>query len=209
MKLFYSPGSCSLAPHIVMSELGMAYELEAVDLRKKTTASGIDFQTINAKGSVPALKLDSGEVLTEGAVIMQYLADQKPQHNLLPKFGSMERYRAQEMLNFIATDLHKNFSPLWGAGMISKTSEGQSEIISFFKTVLHNKIAFAAQKLDSNNFLLGNDFSIVDAYFFTVMSWAKIKDVDYSKHLNLISYMTRVASRPSVERAMREEGLIK
>lgn len=209
MKLFYSPGACSLAPHIVMSELNMAYEIEAVDLRQKTTATGADFKMINSKGSVPALKLESGDVLTEGAVIMQYIADQKPEGNLFPKFGSMERYRAQEMLNFIATDLHKNFSPLWGAGMICKTTEGQNDLVGFYKTALQNKMAFAAEKLGTNDYLMGKDFSIVDAYFFTVMSWAKMKEVDYSKHTNLVNYMARVASRPAVQKAMREEGLIK
>jgi glutathione S-transferase len=161
------------------------------------------------KGSVPALKLESGDVLTEGAVIMQYLADQKPETNLFPKFGSMERYRAQEMLNFISTELHKNFTPLWITPMISASTEAQTDITSFYKASLLQKMDFASQKLGSNAFLMGNDFSIVDAYFFTVMSWAKFKEVDYTKFTNLVNYMERVASRPSVQKAMKEEGLIK
>jgi len=209
MKLFYSPGACSLAPHIVMSELNMAYEIESVDLRKKTTATGADFKMINAKGSVPALKLESGDVLTEGAVILQYLADQKPEAGLMPKFGSMERFRMQEMLHFVSTELHKNFSPLWGAAMICKTTEGQTDLVDFYKTALQTKMAFASEKLGTNDFLMGKEFSIVDAYFFTVMSWAAYKEVDYSKHTNLVKYMERVGSRPSVQKAMREEGLIK
>jgi len=209
MKLFYSPGACSLAPHIVMSELNMAYEIEAVDLRKKTTATGADFKAINVKGSVPALKLESGDILTEGAVIMQYLADQKPEAGLMPKFGSLERYRAQEMLNFIATDLHKGFTPLFITTMISGSTEAQTDITNFYKSSLLMKMELASEKLGTNDFLMGKDFTVVDAYFFTVMTWAKYKEVDYSKFTNLVSYMERVASRPSVQKAMKEEGLIK
>lgn len=208
MKLFYSPGACSLAPHIVMSELNMAYEIEAVDLRAKKTATGADFKAINHKGSVPALKLDSGDVLTEGAVISQYLADQK-EGQLFGKFGTMERVRVQEMLNFVATDLHKNFSPFWAVGMMTQSTEAQAEVVKFYKGVLSAKFAFVSEKLGTNDYITGNDFTIADAYLFTVMSWAKIKEVDYSQHTNLVNYMTRVASRPAVQKAMREEGLIK
>lgn len=209
MKLFYSPGACSLAPHIVMAELNMAYEIEAVDLRKKTTATGADFTAINPKGSVPALKLESGDIMTEGGILIQYLADQKPEANLFAKFGSMERYRTQEMINFISTDLHKNFTPLWITPMISKSTEGQSDITAFYKTVLMSKMSFVAEKLGNNDYIMGKDFTIADAYLFTVMSWAAFKEVDYSKHTNLVNYMARVAARPAVQKAMREEGLLK
>lgn len=209
MKLFYSPGACSLAPHIVMAELNMAYEIEAVDLRKKTTATGADFKAINPKGSVPALKLESGDIMTEGGILIQYLADQKPEMNLFAKFGSMERYRTMEMINFISTDLHKNFTPLWITPMISKTTECQTDITSFYKTVLQSKMSFVADKLGNNDYIMGKDFTIADAYLFTVMSWAAFKEVDYSKHTNLVNYMARVAARPAVQKAMKEEGLIK
>lgn len=209
MKLFYSPGACSLAPHIVMAELNMAYEIESVDLRAKKTATGADFKTINVKGSVPALKLESGDVLTEGAVISQYLADQKPESTLFAKFGSFERYRMQEMLNFIATDLHKNFTPLWITGMISQSADAQNDVVAFYKGALSAKIGFVAEKLGNNDYIMGKDFTIVDAYLFTVMNWAKMKEIDYSKHTNLVNYMNRVATRPAVQKAMKEEGLIK
>lgn len=209
MKLFYSPGACSLAPHIVMAELNMAYEIEAVDLRAKKTATGADFKAINVKGSVPALKLESGDVLTEGAVISQYLADQKPESGLFAKFGTLERVRTQEMLNFIATDLHKNFTPLFVTSMISKTPETQTDVTSFYKGAILHKLAFVSEKLGTNDYIMGKDFTIADAYLFTVVNWAKIKEIDYSQFANLTNYMTRVASRPAVQKAMREEGLIK
>jgi glutathione S-transferase len=209
MKLFYSAGACSLASHIVMAEMNMAYEIESVDLRTKVTATGADFKTINIKGSVPAIKLESGDILTEGAVILQYLADQKPETNLFAKFGSMERYRTQEMLNFISTDLHKNFGPLWMTPMICKTTEGQNDLTAFYKSVLTSKFAFVSEKLGTNDYIMGKDFTIADAYLFTVMNWAKMKEVDYSQFSNITNYMTRVASRPGVQKALREEGLIK
>lgn len=209
MKLFYSPGACSLAPHIVMAELNMAYEIESVDLRKKLTASGADFKAINPKGSVPALRLESGDIMTEGGILIQYLADQKPESNLFPKFGTMERYRTMEMINFISTDLHKNFTPLWITPMIAKSTDAQNEITAFYKMVLTSKFEIVADKLGSNDYIMGKDFTVADAYLFTVMSWAKMKEVDYSKHTNLVNYMARVASRPAVQKAMKEEGLIK
>lgn len=209
MKLFYSPGACSLAPHIVMAELNMAYEFESVDLRAKKTATGADYKQINSKGSVPALKLESGDVLTETAVIIQYLADQKPEANLVAKAGTFERYRMQEMLNFVATDLHKNFTPLWITGMISQSADTQNDVVNFYKGAVKHKMNFVAEKLGTNDFIMGKDFSIVDAYLFTVMSWAKFKEIDYSEHKNLVNYMERVAARPSVQKAMKEEGLLK
>lgn len=209
MKLFYSPGACSLAPHIVMAELNMAYEIESVDLRAKKTATGADFKTINVKGSVPALKLESGDIMTESGILIQYLADQKPEMNLFAKFGSMERYRTMEMINFISTDLHKNFTPLWITGMIAKSTEAQTEITTFYKNVLTAKIDFVAEKLGNNDYIMGKDFTIADAYLFTVMGWCAFKEVDYSKHSNLVNYMARVAARPAVQKAMKEEGLIK
>lgn len=209
MKLFYSPGACSLAPHIVMAELNMAYEIESVDLRAKKTATGADYKTINVKGSVPALKLESGDMMTETGILIQYLADQKPEMNLFAKFGSMERYRTMEMINFVSTDIHKNFTPLWITGMIAKSTEAQSEITSFYKNVLTAKLDFVAEKLGNNDYIMGKEFTIADAYLFTVMGWCAFKEVDYSKHTNLVNYMARVAARPAVQKAMKEEGLIK
>lgn len=209
MKLFYSPGACSLAPHIVMAELNMAYEVESVDLRKKITATGADFKMINPKGSVPALRLESGDIMTESGVLIQYLADQKPEAGLFAKFGSMERFRTQEMINFISTDLHKNFTPLWITSLIAKSTETQNDITTFYKAVLTQKLAFVSEKLGSNDYIMGKDFSIADAYLFTVMSWAKMKEIDLNQFSNLNNYMARMSARPAVQKAMREEGLIK
>jgi glutathione S-transferase len=207
MKLFYKSAACSLAPHIVMAELNMAYELEAVDLKLKTCASG-DFKKINPNGSVPALRTDSGEILTEGAVIMQYLADQVPEAGLMPKLGTMNRYRALEWLNFIATDLHKNYSPLFFAGMIVKQPDGQTEMKNYYMDLLGKKIAVAADRLGDNQFALGDAFTVVDAYLFTVLGWSKYVGVDLSRFTNIISYMGRIGERPAVMKALKEEGMI-
>lgn len=207
MKLFYKAAACSLAPHIVMAELNMVYELETVDLKTKECASG-DFRKINPNGSVPALKMESGEILTEGTVIMQYLADQMPEAKLMPKFGTLERYRCMEWLNFIATDLHKNYTPLFFAGMIVKNAEGNSELKKFYIEQLKNKIAVAANRLGNNEFVLGSQFTVADAYLFTVLGWSKYVGVDYSSHANIVAFMNRVGERPAVIRAMKEEGMI-
>ncbi len=207
MKLFYKSAACSLAPHIVMAELNMVYELEAVDLKTKTCASG-DFRKINPNGSVPALRMESGEILTEGTVIMQYLSDLKPEANMMPKTGTADRYRCLEWLNFIATDLHKNYSPLFFAGMIVKNVEGQAELKSYYVEMLRNKVAVAAERLGNRDFVLGTTFSIADAYLFTVLSWSKYVGVDLSAHTNITAYMTRIGERPSVVRAMKEEGIL-
>jgi glutathione S-transferase len=207
MKLFYKSAACSLAPHIVMAELNMIYELEAVDLKMKTCASG-DYKKINPNGSVPALRTDSGEILTEGAVIVQFLADQKPQAGLMPKLGTTDRYRALEWLNFIATDLHKNYSPLFFAGMIVKQPDGQNEMKNYYVDLLTKKIAVTSERLGDKQFALGNTFTVVDAYLFTVLGWSKYVGVDCSKFTNITSYMARVGERPAVLRAMKEEGMI-
>lgn len=207
MKLFYKSAACSLAPHIVMAELNMVYELEAVDLKSKACASG-DYRTINPNGSVPALKMESGEILTEATVIMQYLADQKPEAGLMPKLGTTDRYRALEWLNFIATDLHKNYTPLFFAGMIVKNAEGQAEMKKYYVELLGRKLEVASQRLGDKQFALGNTFTVVDAYLFTVLGWSKYVGLDVSKFANLTSYMSRVGERPSVMRAMKEEGMM-
>lgn len=207
MKLFYKSAACSLAPHIVMAELNMVYELEAVDLKTKACASG-DYRKINPNGSVPALRMESGDILSEGAVIMQYLADQKPESGLMPKLGTMDRYRCMEWLNFIATDLHKNYTPLFFAGMIVKNAEGQTEMKSHYVNLLQTKIAVAADRLGDKKFVMGDQFTIADAYLWTVLGWSKFVGVDFSKHANMTEYMARVGERPSVLRALKEEGIM-
>lgn len=207
MKLFYKAAACSLAPHIVMAELNMVYELEAVDIKTKQCASG-DYREINANGSVPALKMESGEILSEGAVIMQYLADHQPEAGLMPKLGTTERYRCMEWLNFIATDLHKNYTPLFFAGMIVKNAEGLAEMKKYYVEVLQNKIGVASKRLGNNEFVMGSQFTVADAYLFTVLGWSKYVGVDFSAYENIKTYMARVGERPSVVRAMKEEGML-
>jgi glutathione S-transferase len=207
MKLFYKAGACALAPHIVMAELNMVYEVEAVDLVTKTCASG-DFKKINPKGAIPALRMDNGEILTEGAVISQYLADQKMDSTMLPKFGTLERVRCLEWMNFIATDLHKNFGPLFGADRIMKNTEGKTELKAFYTETLKNKITFVSEKLANNDFLMGKTFTIADAYLFTVLNWTGHVGIDLTEWTNVKAYMNRVTERPAVMRAMKEEGMI-
>jgi len=208
MKLFYSPGSCALAPHIVMAELNMAYELEAVNLKDKTCASG-DYYKTNMKGSVPALKMDSGDILTEGAIISQYLADQKNDGTLLAKFGTIDRFRTLEWMNFIATDIHKNFSPLFSVERNYKTAETQNEVKNVFKTALTDKFNFIAEKLGQNDYLMGTEFTIADAYLFTCLTWTKYVGMELTNWTNLNSYVKRVSERPAVIRAMKEQGILK
>jgi len=207
MKLFYKSGACSLAPHIVMAELNMVYELEAVDLATKQSSSG-DFNKINPKGSVPALRMDNGEILTEGAIISQYLADQKMDSGIIPKFGTLDRYRCLELMNFISTDIHKSFSPLFGADRIMKNVEGKTEMKMFYVETLKSKVQIVSDKLGTNDFMMGKQFTIADAYLFTCLGWSKYVGLDLSQWSNITTYMNRVSERPAVIKAMKEEGMI-
>jgi glutathione S-transferase len=208
MKLYYSPGACSLSPHIVMAEMNMAYETEAVNLKDKTCTTGNFFQ-INPKGCVPALKMDNGEILTEGTVICQYLADMKNDGMLLAKYGTTERYRTMEWMNFIATDIHKNFSPLFSADKIYNSPEVVNAVKTNYLNVLNEKMNFVSEKLGMNDYLMGKNFTIADAYMFTCLSWTKYVGMNMDKWSNLNSYMKRVSERPAVMKAMKEEGLLK
>ncbi len=202
MKLYYSPGACSLSPHIVLLEAGFDFELDKVDMPTKKTAGGEEYSSINPKGYVPALRLDDGQVLTEGSVIVQYLADLKPQSGLIPKAGTMERYRVMELLNFISTEIHKNFSPLW------KPTTPEEVRVSQIK-VLGDRFDILVAQLKNKQYLTGDNFSVADAYLFTVMNWANFLKLDLSKWPVLQTYMTRVAARPQVQLALKAEGLIK
>ncbi|SAL20062.1 glutathione S-transferase domain-containing protein [Caballeronia arvi] len=201
MKLFYKAGACSLASHIVLEEAGLPYEIEAVDLKTKRTTSGADFTAINAKGYVPALLLDSGELLTEGPAIMQFVADQAPAKHLAPLADAMSRYRLQGWLTFIGTELHKNFSPFFNP---AASSDWKAAAMSN----LERRLTYTAQQLADKPFLLGDEFSIGDAYLFTVLGWAKHIDLDLGKWPVLVAYQARVGARPAVQRAMKAEGLI-
>lgn len=201
MKLFYKAGACSLASHIVLEESGLPYEIETVDLKTKTTASGADFSQINAKGYVPALLLDGGELLTEGPAIMQYIADQVPARHLAPLNDAMARYRLQGWLTFIGTELHKNFSPFFNPA-------ASSDWKAVAMGNLERRLAYTAQHLSDKQFLLGDEFSIGDAYLFTVLGWANHIDLDLGKWPVLQAYRARVGARPGVQAAMTAEGLI-
>ncbi len=198
MKLYYSPGACSLSPHIVLREAGLAFDVESVDLGSKKTKSGADFKAINPKGFVPALQLDNGEVLTEGAAIVQYIADQKPATKLAPPAGTMERYRLQEWLNYIASEIHKGFSPLFSP----KASEEWKQIV---KANLATRFDFLSNKLKGKDYLMGA-FSVADAYLFTILSWAKGLNIDLAKWPVLATYVERVAARPAVKATLEAEA---
>ena len=202
MKLYYAPGACSLAPHIVMQEAHFKFDLEEVDLGKKVTAKGEDYTKVNPKGYVPALRLDDGQVLTEGVAIMQYLADQKPESGLAPKAGTMERYRLMEWLNFISTEIHKSFSPLWNPKTPEETKQNQ-------RNLLGRRVDYLAAQLNGKQFLMGDKFSVADAYLFTVLNWTNMLKFDLGKWPVIKDYMARVAARPRVVETMKAEGLIK
>lgn len=203
MKLYYAPGACSLSPHIVLREAGLKFDLERVDLAaKKLKESGADYLQINPKGQVPVLQLDGGDKLTEGPAIVQYIADQKPESGLAPPNGTMPRYHVQEWLNFVTSDLHKVFAPLFRA----TTPE---EFVKITKETLANKFAYLDQHLAKNQYLMGDKFTVADAYCFVVVGWSKYKDIDLARWPNLKAYMDRVAARPKVQEAMKAEGLIK
>jgi glutathione S-transferase len=200
MKLYYSPGACSLSPHIVLRETGAKFDLEQVDNREKKTKSGQDYWSINPKGQVPTLELDNGERLTEGPVIVQYIADQKPGQGLAPAVGTMERYRVQEWLNFITSELHKSFGPIF-----RPTTPDAFKVIS--KENLAKRFDWLDKQLAGRQYLMGDKFTIADAYLFTVLRWTARIDMDLSKWPNLKAYVDRVAARPKVQEALKAEGL--
>lgn len=202
MKLYYSPGACSLSPHIVLCELGLAHELEKVDLRSHTTADGGDYYAINPKGYVPALRLDDGQLLTEGPAIVQYLADLKPAAGLLPPAGTLERARVQEWLAFIGAEIHKNFSPLF-------RPDTSADWKAAARATLERRLAFVDQALTGRDYLLGSLFSVADAYLFTVVGWCRLMQIDLAPWPALSAFQARVAARPAVQAAMRSEGLLK
>jgi glutathione S-transferase len=201
MKLYYAPAACSLAPHIALSEAGLAHELVRIDLRTHTLPDGSDYAAVNPKGYVPVLELDDGTRLTEAAVILQYIADRNP-GTLAPAFGSMERWRLMEWLNFIATELHKGFGPLWKPNT-------PAEYKTIVVDALGKRFDFVAPVLAAQPYLTGERFTIADAYLFTILNWAKILKVDLARWPSLGQYLDRVAARPRVQQALREEHLLK
>lgn len=200
MKLYYKAGACSLSPHIVLHELGLPFEREAVDLATKKLDGGADYLAVNPKGSVPALLLDDGQVLTEGGVIVQYLADLAPERNLAPRPGSPERYRLMEWLNFIASDLHKTFGIIFNTKMPDAAKAVAKEILAV-------RLAWPARTLASQPYLTGESFSVADAYLFTVLSWAPRVGLDLSPWPSLGAFVARMAARPAVKATLAAEGL--
>jgi glutathione S-transferase len=201
MKLYFAPGACSLSPHIVAHELGIPLTLEKVDFGTKKVADGSDFSAINPKGYVPALGLDNGEVLTEGTAIVQYLADSKPDGKLVPANGTIERYRVQEMLGYINSELHKSYAPLFSP----KTPPEQRKDREDY---LHKRYGLIENQLASRSYLFGEHFTVADAYLFTVTNWANFVKLDLSAFPNLLAFQKRVAARPAVQAAMVAEGLL-
>lgn len=202
MKLYYSPGACSLASHIVAEEAGIALQLEKVDLGAKRTEGGADFWQINPKGYVPALALDDGEVLTEGTAVVQYLADQRPAGHLAPAHGTLGRYRLQEWLGYINSEIHKSYSPLFNPATSDATRAER-------KDYLARRYQIIEAALVKQPFLLGEQFSVADAYLFTVTNWAAHVGLDLSGFPALQAFQVRVAARPAVQAAMKAEGLLK
>lgn len=200
MKLYFSPGACSMAPHIVANEAGIALELVKVDIPNKKTADGDDFWQVNAKGYVPALKLDDGSVLTEVAVVCQYLADQKPDSGLIAKAGTMARYRQMEALNFAATEVHKQIGALFNPKLTPEMKEVQLGVIE-------RRLNTLEKSLEGKAYITGEQFCAADAYLFTVLNWTNKLKIDLAKWPNIKAFMERVGQRPQVQATLRAEGL--
>lgn len=202
MKLYYSPGACSLSPHIVLRETGLPFDLERVDLKTKQTETGADYRAINPKGYVPALRLDGDSILTEGPAIVQYLADRVPDRKLAPPSGTLERYRLMEWLNFITSELHKSFGALFNP-------QASEDWKAFVRGLLGQRLDYVAAQLDGQDYLMGDAFAVADAYLFTVLNWGQWTGIDIGKWPALKAYHARMAARPAVRAALVAEKLLK
>ena len=202
MKLYYSPGACSMAPHIVANEAGIPLELVKVDIPNKTTESGADFWQVNPKGYVPALQLDDGTVLTEVGVICQYLADQKPESGLAAQAGTMARYQQMEALNFASSEVHKQIGALFNPKMTPEMKAVQMGTIE-------RRLSALEKSLEGRQYVMGDEFTAADAYLFTVLNWTNPLKIDLGKWPNIQSYMGRVGARPKVQQTLKAEGLMK
>ena len=202
MKLYFSPGACSLSPHIALREAGLSFEMVKVDLSTKQTADGADFKAINPKGYVPVLQLDDGSVLTEGPAIVQYIADQAPASKLAPAAGTLERYRLMEWLNYIISEMHKSFSPLFNP-------KASDELKAMVRDALAQRFDYLSTQLQGKTYLMGETFTVADGYLFTVLGWTVPTQIDLSKWPVLTAYVDRIVARPAVRAAMQAEGLLK
>ncbi|MBX3020676.1 MAG: glutathione transferase GstA [Bdellovibrionales bacterium] len=205
MKLYYAPGTCSLAPHISLIEAGKSFHIEKVDIKTKKFSDGGDYLQVNPKGSVPALVMENGEVLTEGVAILQYIADLAPEKHLAPPAGTLERYRLQEWLNFITTEIHKNFSVLFNADRYVAQPEGNEQLKNAIKQNLKARFALVARHM-KEPFLMGDHFTVADAYLFTVLRWTKPFTLDLNEWPALAAHFARVRDRASVKAALQAES---
>ena len=203
MKLYYMPAACSLSVQIALNELGIGYEKVLVDGKTMTLADGSDYHAINPRGQVPVLELDDGARLTEGPVIVQYLADRQPDSALMPPAGTMDRYRVLEWLNYLTSELHQRFYPIF------KFPQFPDETKADLRADLDRKLAFVAERLGDHAWLMGDAFTVADGYLFTMLRWAGFLKVDLTRWPNLVAYRDRVAARPAVQAALREAGLIR
>jgi glutathione S-transferase len=202
MKLFFSPGACSLSPHIVANEAGIDVQLEKVDTKSHTFNGGSDYYKVNPKGYVPALEIRAGDILTEGPAIVQYLGDQKPQSGVVPAAGTAERYRLQEMLGYINSEIHKTYSPLFNSKIAPETADER-------RAYLKKRYAYLEGILATRQYLVADKFSAADAYLYTVTRWAPFVKLDLGEFQNLQAFQKRIEARPAVQKALKEEGLIK
>lgn len=202
MKLYYSPGACSLSPHIVLREAGLAFEPVLASTKTHKLQDGTDYYTINPKGYVPLLELDDGQRLSEGPAIVQYIADRVPDRKLAAPWGTMERYRQIEWLNFIASEIHKSFSPMFNPAI-------PDEAKAVFRQRVTGRLEWVNQQLEGRAYLMGDAFSVPDAYLFTVTSWTRVTGIDLAPLPHLSAFMARMAARPAVQAALEAEGLKK
>ncbi len=202
MRLYFFPGACSMSPHIALREAGLGFDLERVDPKTGKTASGADFRSINPKGMVPVLELDNGERLTEGPAIVQYIADRKPESGLAPAAGTIERYRVQEWLNYITSELHKGFTPMF-------KPDTPDEYKQISRKNLETRFAYVDRNLAGKQYLMGDRFTVADGYLFTVLNWSRLHKMDLAAWPNIAAFMERVRARPKVQETMKAEGLIK
>jgi glutathione S-transferase len=202
MQLYFSPGACSLASHITLREAGLPFDLKRADTKTKKLTDGSDFLAVNSKGAVPALRLDDGQVLTEGVAIMQYIADRKPESKLVPATGTIERYRVLEWLNYLTSEVHKSFSPLFNPN-------AAPEVKAYTTANLEKKLDWTNAQLEGRKYLTGDNFTIADAYLFTLINWTYFVGIDLGKWPALKEFHGRVAARPSVQQSLEAEGLNK
>lgn len=201
MKLYYSPGACSLASHISLRETGLPFDIDQFIASTGKTASGEDFKQVNPKGYVPTIRMDDGSILTEGAAILQYIADQNPASSLAPKAGTMERYRLQEWLTFIGTEIHKTFSPLFSKTVSPEARDRAHDLLT-------RRLGYVETQLANRPYLMGDSFTVADAYLFVVVRWSNRVGFDLAKFPRIQEYLARISARPSVQAAMKAEGLI-